>query len=171
MKKSAYLSEEDLEDLALDRLKEIGYQVLKSESYTKANSEIDAERGKDPENSILKPRLLASLKKLNPGYSDKVYKSAYKQFVKLADNPDLMINNHQLHKLIIGGAKVKMSEKGQQRTVTLYPIDFKNIDNNDLLVTDQFTSKYGDNSRRIDVSIFINGMPLVTFELKNMSNE
>ncbi|HIT12091.1 MAG TPA: hypothetical protein IAB58_04800, partial [Candidatus Pelethosoma merdigallinarum] len=64
MKKSAYLSEEDLEDLALDRLKEIGYQVLKSESYTKANSEIDAERGKDPENSILKPRLLASLKKL-----------------------------------------------------------------------------------------------------------
>ena len=171
MKKSAYLSEEDLEDLALDRLKEIGYQVLKSESYTKANSEIDAERGKDPENSILKPRLLASLKKLNPGYSDKVYKSAYKQFVKLADNPDLMINNHQLHKLIIGGAKVKVSERGQQRTITLHPIDFKNIDNNDLLATDQFTSKYGDNSRRMDVSIFINGLPLVTFELKNMSNE
>lgn len=171
MSKSAYLSEEDLENLALKQLECVGYQLFKSEKYNKSNSQIDYERGKDPENSILKPRLLASLKKINPGFDKEVYKAAYKQFVRLADNPDLMINNHQLHKLIIGGAKVKISEKGQTRTLTLYPIDFKNVDNNDFVATNQFTSKYGDNNRRMDITLFINGLPLVTFELKNMDNE
>lgn len=171
MSKSAYLSEEDLENLALKQLECVGYQLFKSEKYNKSNSQIDYERGKDPENSILKPRLLASLKNINPGFDKEVYKAAYKQFVRLADNPDLMINNHQLHKLIIGGAKVKISEKGQTRTLTLYPVDFKNVDNNDFVATNQFTSKYGDNNRRMDITLFINGLPLVTFELKNMDNE
>lgn len=171
MVKSAYLSEEDVENLALDQLSNVGYQIYKSRSYNKPNEQIDSEREKDPENSILKPRFLVSLKKINPGYDEDIYEAAYRQFVRLADNPDLMINNHQLHRLLIGGAKVKVSEKGQSRTLTLYPIDFSNADNNDFVATNQFTSKYGNNNRRMDVTLFINGLPLITFELKNMDNE
>lgn len=171
MNKSAYLSEEDIENLALDKLKKVGYQVLKAKNYHEPNVEVDNERGNDRQNSILKSRLLNALKKNNPGYSPEIYQQAYKEFERLADNPDLMINNHYLHKLIIGGAKVKVSDKGETKTVTLYPINFSNYEHNDFLATNQFTSSYGDNSRRMDVSLFINGLPVVTFELKNLDNE
>ena len=88
----------------------------------------------------------------------------------LADSPDMMLNNHKLHELIIGGAKVKTSIKGEDRTITLYPIDFKNVDNNTFIATNQFTMKQGEHERRPDITLFINGLPLVTFELKNPAN-
>ena len=94
-----------------------------------------------------------------------------RQFERLADNPDLMINNHYLHQLIIGGAKVKTQVNGEIRTITLYPIDFKDVSNNNFLATNQYTIIQGNRNRRPDVTLFINGLPLATFEFKNADNE
>ena len=167
---ASYLNEENIEGIALRCLDKVGYQVYKSASYTSPNVEIDAERNNDHTQPILKGQLENALRKLNPGFNDEVYRNAIHQFEMLADSPDMMLNNHKLHELIIGGAKVKTSIKGEDRTITLYPIDFKNVDNNTFIATNQFTMKQGEHERRPDITLFINGLPLVTFELKNPAN-
>src|SRR5699024_728466 len=45
-----------------------------------------------------------------------------------------------------------------------------NVSNNEFIATNQFTVKQGDHVRRPDITLFINGLPLVTFELKNPTN-
>ncbi|WP_295731064.1 type I restriction endonuclease subunit R [uncultured Limosilactobacillus sp.] len=167
---TSYFNEQDVEGVALQCLGDVGYQVYKSASYTGPSVMIDEERDNDHTQVILKKRLANALRKINPGYNEEIYKNAVHQFERLAESPDMMLNNHKLHQLIIGGAKVKTSDNGEDRTFTLYPIDFNNVHNNDFIATNQFTVKQGDHERRPDVTLFINGLPLVTFELKNPAN-
>lgn len=164
-----YLVESDVENLALDTLEEVGYNVLKSPSPTTPNAEIDAMRNGDHTVAILPEKIKSTLRRLNPGYSDSIYGEAYRQLIRLADNPDMMINNHYFHKLLIEGIRVKTSVKGENRTETLYPIDFSHVENNEFIATNQFTFKES-HERRPDTTLFVNGLPVVTFEFKDASN-
>ncbi|GFI19454.1 type I restriction enzyme EcoR124II R protein [Lactobacillus johnsonii] len=164
-----YLVESDVEELALDTLQKVGYDVYKSPSSTSPNPEIDNMRNNDHAVAILTKQLQIALKKINPGCSEKIYKEALRQLTRLADNPDLMVNNHYFHKLLIEGIRVKTTVNGENRTEVLYPIDFDHIENNQFVATNQFTFK-GNHERRPDTTIFINGLPVVTFEFKDASN-
>lgn len=164
-----YLLESDVENLALDTLQKVGYDVYKSPSPTSTNPEIDKLRNNDHAVAILTEQLQIALKKINPGYSEKIYKEALRQLTRLADNPDLMVNNHYFHKLLIEGIRVKTTVNGENRTEVFYPIDFDHVENNQFVATNQFTFK-GNHERRPDTTIFINGLPVVTFEFKDASN-
>ena len=163
---SNFILEKDVEDIALNTLEEIGYSVYLGEGYSKPNKTLDKERKGNHKITLLSNRLEKSLRKINPGYSDEVYSEAIRQVVSLADNPDMMVNNHYFHKLLIEGIRIKINSQGEDRTLTLYPIDFEKVDNNGFIATNQFTVK-DKNERRPDVSLFVNGLPLVTFEFKN----
>ena len=164
-----YLLESDVENLALDTLQKVGYDVYKSPSTTSPNPEIDKMRNNDHAVAVLTEKLQASLKKLNPGYPEEIYKETLRQLTRLADNPDMMVNNHYFHKLLIEGIRVKTTVNGENRTEVLYPIDFDHVENNQFVATNQFTFK-GSHERRPDTTIFINGLPVVTFEFKDASN-
>lgn len=164
-----YLLESDVENLALNTLKKAGYDVYKSKTSTSPNLEIDAMRNNDHTVAILTKNVQSALKRLNPGYTDEVYKEAFRQLTRLADNPDMMVNNHYFHKLLIEGIRVKTTVKGENRTEVLYPIDFEHVENNEFIATNQFTFK-GSRERRPDLTIFVNGLPIVTFEFKDASN-
>lgn len=171
MSRNSYITEQDIENMALDTLEKIGYRIYKSDGYTRPNNLIDAMRNSDYNNVFLAGKLECALRKINPGYELGIYKEAVRQFERLADNPDMMIDNHRLHQLIIGGAKVKTLDKGDSRTITLYPIDFDKVDNNEFIATNQFTVRQNEKERRPDVTLFVNGLPLVTFEFKDSANE
>ncbi|MEK1396306.1 type I restriction endonuclease subunit R [Limosilactobacillus fermentum] len=164
-----YLLESDVENLALDTLQKEGYDVYKSPSPTSPNPEIDKMRNNDHAVAVLTEKLQSSLKKLNPGYPEEIYKEALHQLTRLADNPDMMVNNHYFHKLLIEGIRVKTTVNGENRTEVLYPIDFDHVENNQFAATNQFTFK-GSRERRPDTTIFVNGLPVVTFEFKDASN-
>ena len=164
-----YLLESDVENLALDTLQKVGYDVYKSPSTTSPNPEIDKMRNNDHAVAVLTEKLQSSLKKLNPGYPEEIYKEALRQLTRLADNPDMMVNNHYFHKLLIEGIRVKTTVNGENRTEVLYPIDFDHVENNQFAATNQFTFK-GSRERRPDTTIFVNGLPVVTFEFKDASN-
>ncbi len=164
-----YLLESDVENLALDTLQKVGYDVYKSPSPTSPNPEIDKMRNNDHAVAVLTEQLQSSLKKLNPGYPEEIYKEALRQLTRLADNPDMMVNNHYFHKLVIEGIRVKTTVNGENRTEVLYPIDFDHVENNKFVATNQFTFK-GSRERRPDTTIFVNGLPVVTFEFKDASN-
>ena len=52
----------------------------------------------------------------------------------------------------------------------MYPIDFQNPENNTFWVVNQLSIK-GKNKRRPDVIVYVNGFPLIVFELKNWFDE
>ncbi|QLI94902.1 type I restriction endonuclease subunit R [Limosilactobacillus mucosae] len=164
-----YLLESDVENVALDTLQKVGYDVYKSPSPTSPNPGIDKMRNNDHAVAVLTEKLQSSLKKLNPGYPEEIYKEALRQLTRLADNPDMMVNNHYFHKLLIEGIRVKTTVNGENRTEVLYPIDFDHVENNKFVATNQFTFK-GSRERRPDTTIFVNGLPVVTFEFKDASN-
>ncbi|MCH9266139.1 type I restriction endonuclease subunit R [Pediococcus acidilactici] len=164
-----FLLESDVENLALDTLERVGYQVYKSPSPTSPNPEIDAMRGNNHDVAILTEILDQNLRRINSGLTDEVYREAIRQITRLADNPDMMINNHYFHNLLIEGIRVKTTINGENRTEVLYPIDFDHVEKNDFTATNQFTFK-GSNERRPDTTIFVNGLPVVTFEFKDASN-
>lgn len=165
----SFLLESDIENLALDTLKKVGYTIYKSPSSSLPSPEIDAMRQNDHATALLIDKVEQALRKLNPGYSEEIYHEALRQLIRLSDNPDMMINNHYFHKLLIEGIRVKTTINGENRTEVLYPIDFKNVEKNDFIATNQFTFE-GNKERRPDTTIFVNGLPLVTFEFKDASN-
>jgi type I restriction enzyme R subunit len=50
-------------------------------------------------------------------------------------------------------------------------IDFEDSDNNDWLAVNQFTVSENKHTRRPDIVLFVNGLPLVLVELKNAADE
>ena len=126
-------------------------------------------RGNDHTAAILTTVVERTIRRLNPGYTDDVYREALRQLTRLADNPDLMVNNHYFHKLLIEGIRVKTTVNGENRTEVLYPIDFNQVERNSFIATNQFTFK-GSHERRPDTTIFVNGLPVVNFEFKDASN-
>lgn len=126
-------------------------------------------RGNDHTVAILITVVERTIRRLNPGYTDEVYREALRQLTRLADNPDLMVNNHYFHKLLIEGIRVKTTVNGENRTEVLYPIDFNQVERNSFIATNQFTFK-GSHERRPDTTIFVNGLPVVNFEFKDASN-
>ena len=164
-----YLLESDVENLALKTLQTVGYKVFKSPTSSIPNPIIDSARDNDHTSAILFDNLNKALRRLNPGYEEEIYKDALRQIIRLADNPDMMINNHYFHKLLIEGIKVRTTLNGENHTDTLYPIDFEKFDANEFIATNQFTFA-GKRERRPDATLFINGIPVVTFEFKDAGN-
>lgn len=148
---------------------QVGYKVYKSPSPTAPHPEIDAMRDNNHTVAILTTVVEQTIRQLNPGYPDEIYREALRQLTRLADNPDLMVNNHYFHKLLIEGIRVKTTVNGENQTEVLYPIDFNQTERNSFIATNQFTFK-GSHKRRPDTTIFVNGLPVVNFEFKDASN-
>lgn len=164
-----FVKEFDVENIALNLLDKLGYEVFKSYNATNPNKKIDDLRSNDYSSAILTKKLEESLKKINPGYEQSIYKEAVRQMVVLADNPDLMTNNHYFHNLLVEGIKIRATKHGEDITLTLYPISFSDLSLNSFMVANQFTVK-GIKERRPDTVIFINGIPVVNFEFKDAGN-
>lgn len=78
--------------------------------------------------------------------------------------------NAVFHKYLIEGIPVNYRVNGELRTYTVKLIDFANPEKNEFHVVNQYTVIEYKN-KRPDVLIFVNGIPLVLFELKNITNE
>lgn len=64
----------------------------------------------------------------------------------------------------------KYQKDGENRTFTVKLIDFDNPSSNDFKVINQYTIIEYKN-KRPDILVFINGIPMILFELKNMTND
>jgi len=120
---------------------------------------------------ILDNRLRQALGRLNPDLPPEALEDAYRKLTK-ADAPSLVEKNRAIHRMLVDGITVEYrrhdgSIAGAQARV----IDYDDPDNNDWLAVNQFTVAEGQNVRRPDIVVFINGQPLAVIELKNAANE
>jgi type I restriction enzyme R subunit len=119
---------------------------------------------------VLEKHLKESLKRLNPEVPESARNEAYQHITNLGSQ-DLMTNNEKFHNFLTDGITVEYFKDGKSKGINVKLIDLENIDNNSFWVVNQFVIKENNNEKRLDVVIFINGLPLVVVELKSAVDE
>ena len=83
-----------------------------------------------------------------------------------------MERNRAVHRMLVDGVTVEYRRKdGSIAGAQAQVLDFNAPDNNDWLAVNQFTVAEGHHTRRPDVLLFVNGLPLAVIELKNPADE
>ncbi|NCO97862.1 type I restriction endonuclease subunit R, partial [bacterium] len=75
------------------------------------------------------------------------------------------------HRMLTDGIDAEFLAADGIRGNKVWLIDFENIENNDFVVCNQFTVKEKEATKRPDLVLFVNGLPLVVIELKNPADE
>ena len=107
--------------------------------------------------------------KLNPNLPQEAINNAlYK--LRNFDNGELVRKNEIFMDYLQNGIEVKYSAGGEERAALVYVVDYENTDRNSFIAANQWT--FTENStRRLDIILFLNGLPVVVIELKSPSRE
>ena len=169
------ITESAIETFAIELLEKQGYQYLYAPSIAPDSNTPERQNFEDV---LLMERLQTAVGRINPTIPAEIREDAIKQVQRL-NSPELIANNEAFHRMLTEGIKVTYQKDGQSRGDLVWLIDFKNPENNDFIVANQFTVIENNLStslrtgvnKRPDVILFINGLPLVVIELKNPTDE
>ena len=161
------INEEQVELLAIDWFKELGYDYFLG--YEISPDSQNPQR-KSYEDVLLFDRLKNSLIKLNSNIPLLAIEDAI-DILRKPQQASLVQNNRAFHQMILQGISVDIKKDDETKGDVVKLIDFENFSNNDFLVVNQFTIKGIKGNRRPDLIVFINGLPLAIIELKNPADE
>ncbi len=158
----------------IELLKNIGYDFISREKNIKIRN------GKTSE-VILKSILSKQLQKLNGfEYKRKKYKFSSKNIEKAIEELNVPLNeglisaNQKISDKLILGTSYEEVINGEKKSFSLKYIDFKNPENNQFHFTEEYRVNRQivterEKSRRPDIVLFINGIPIGVIELKKAS--
>ena len=162
------LTEADVEQAALDWLQAAGWRVRYGPEI--APDTPDAERS-GYDQVVLARRLRDALAELNPGLPEPALEDAYRKLTR-PEGATLEARNRAFHHLLVHGVTVEYSSQdGSVRGAQARVVDFDDADANDWLAVNQFTVSENKSTRRADIALFVNGLPLAVIELKNPADE
>lgn len=150
-------TESSLEVAIIERLVELGYDYAVDTDRWCLTRTLDSFINED----LLLDRLIA----INTGVKSSILKQAIAS-LKNIDNPSLFERNHTVHKWLTDGIQIEDYDSDVNPLIRF--IDFENPEKNVFQVANQLKFKENRNLRIPDVIIFINGIPLVIFELKSI---
>jgi type I restriction enzyme R subunit len=148
--------ESNLESTVVERLLELGY------SYGIVKNAWATERKID--SFIDEAVLFERLTHINNGVKHSIIEDAVKIIAHI-DVLSLFDKNHKFHNYLTDGITIEDFALRVNPLVRL--IDYDNTQNNTFEVYNQLKFKEYNNTRIPDVIIYINGLPLVIFELKS----
>jgi type I restriction enzyme R subunit len=161
-------AESIVEEAALAWLEGSGWSVRHGADI--APGEPGAERG-DYGQVILEQRLRDALARLNPDLPAAALEDACRKLTR-AEGAELVSRNRAMHRLLVDGVTVEYrTAEGEIRGAQARIVDFENAEANDWLAINQFTVAENRHSRRPDIVLFVNGLPLAVLELKNAASE
>jgi type I restriction enzyme, R subunit len=159
------LTEEELEQFCIEIFEDIEYEYILGTKLEERES---------PNQVVLYQRLIDSIYKINKHLPNLAREQGINQLLRV-DTPDILLQNLYVHNLLVKGVTITYFEDGTDKSDIVKLIDFKNPENNDFLVVNQFTVVEGlrhqKRNRRPDLVVFVNGLPLVVIELKNPADE
>ncbi len=155
-----------IEQATQDTLEDLGWTVT-----TAWRNETLGKEGllgrEDKTEIILKGKLEAALKKLNPGLPQQAYDQAIEIIDQREADKKLARINKEKYDLFKNGVPVSFTnEKNEVEKKKLKVFDFRDYSNNDFLAVRQFEVFGQHYNRRPDVIGFVNGIPLIFIELK-----
>jgi type I restriction enzyme R subunit len=120
---------------------------------------------------VLALRLRDALVRLNPTLPAEALDDAFRKLTR-PEGADLIVRNRALHRLLVDGVTVEYRDAGGSiRGAQARVIDFDDPAGNDWLAVNQFSVVENKHTRRPDVVLFVNGLPLAVLELKNAAAE
>ena len=191
------LTEADVEHAALNWLEGLDWRIAHGPDL----SACDAQAGIAPDTAnaerndygevVLEQRLRDALALLNAGLPDTALEDAFRKLIR-PEGSTLEARNRAFHRMLVDGVTVEYrADHGAIRGAQARVIDFDDPGENDWLAVNQFTvtenlpaaclraphrqatdaAQAGRNTRRPDVVLFVNGLPLGVIELKNPADE
>jgi len=134
----------------------------------------DGSNRTDKRDVVFKERLVAKCMQLNPDVPETTILSAVKDIMSRRVSMSTLKANKQIYSYIRDGINVTYEDANgvKRENIPLRLIDFDTPANNEFLLVTQLTIKTTGlepirQYRRPDILLYINGMPIVFFELKN----
>lgn len=151
------INENTLEQAIIAELSSKGYDYIYGPDIDRDYHEV-----------ILREYFDDAMMRINKGITASIIEEVYKTIKNLGllKLEDL---NETFHKYLIEGIPVSYRVNGENKTFTVQLVDFENPEENDFKVVNQFTV-IDYKQKRPDVLVFINGIPMILFELKNAAN-
>lgn len=150
-------NEHELEMTIIELLKEKGYTYIDSDDYWVENRKLNE--------FIIEDDLRDSLEKINKGVSRSIFDEIVNE-VKYLEALSFIDKNKMFHNYLIDGITVEDYNSASNPLIKL--IDFDNAENNIFKVANQIKFNEGRETRIPDILIYINGLPLILFELKSI---
>ena len=162
------LKEAEVEQAAVEWLAGLGWQVAHGPDI--APDTPDAERT-DYGQVVLARWLRDTLAGLNPGLPGDALSDAFRKLTR-PEGSTLEARNRAFHRMLVNGVAIEYRDaEGRVVGGQVQVVDFETAANNDWLAVNQFSVKENQHTRRPDVLLFVNGLPLGVIELKNPADE
>ncbi len=161
------MTEDQLEQETLGWLSELGYTV--HSGYDIAHDGPNPQRASYRE-VVLTDRLREAIARLNPQVPAAAREDALHRVLDLGI-PSLLSANRAFHRLLVGGVPVQYQRDGETVGDFVRLLDWSDAARNEYWAVNQFTIKGAHHTRRPDIILFVNGLPLVLIELKNPADE
>ena len=156
-----------MEEAALGWFREIGYLVIGGADMQPGENSL-----RETHKEILFPTTLReALSRLNPELPAEAIDDAMRK-VQNPEGPTLETRNRAFHRMAADGVTVEYrGSDGAIWGAQVRVFDFDDPDSNDWIAVNQFTVSENDHSRRPDIVVFVNGLPLAVIELKSPVDE
>jgi type I restriction enzyme R subunit len=156
-------NEASFEATTIERLKRLGYEYQHGATLR--------ERDDFPLEEVL---LRDALRDHLQAHYRELPDDAIEAAIRRAANPEGVTTaqrNMDFHRLLTRGFEVKYQKpSGEEDHAHVYLVDWQQPEANDFRVVNQLPI-HGRNDRRPDLIVYVNGLPLVIFELKNPFDE
>lgn len=161
-------TESVVEEAALAWLASCGWQIAHGPDIA---PDMPAAERQSYREVVLAQRLRQALDRLNPSLPLDALDDACRKLLR-PEGTDLIQQNRAMHRMLVHGVTVEYrSAVGEIRGAQARIIDFDRPDENDWLAVNQFSVTEAKQTRRPDLVLFVNGLPLAVVELKNAGNE
>ncbi len=160
------LSENSIEQMALEELQALGWQVAFGPDIAIDGPYTERDAAANYGDVVLIRRLREALVHINPDMPDVAIGEAMRQ-VLTPESPALIENNRRFHQMLTDGVDVSWMGPEGERHGKVWLLDVEHPENNDWLAVNQFTVIENKRERRPDIVLFVNGLALVVIELKN----
>ena len=155
---SGFYTEADYESSVIELFQNMGYQHVYAP---------DLER--DFRSPLYEDELDDAIHRLNPTLPDDAISDAlYK--LKNFENAELIQKNELFMEYLQYGIEVRYFVGNEERSGLVYLVDYKNPDGNSFIIANQW-SFVENSTKRPDILLFLNGLPIVLMELKSPSRE
>jgi len=151
-------AEDNYENAVIQLFEHLGYSYIYGPDVVRDYTE-----------ALYLDELEPALSRINPSLPSVAIDEAINKLKKF-ENGSLLQKNEVFMNYLQNGIEVSYYYKEEQQNEIVKLVDFENIDKNTFTVINQWTVvEYSE--KRPDVIIFLNGIPVVVFELKSPSRE
>lgn len=150
---------------------ELGWESVLAFNNENFGSESLLGRSSDRE-VVLTRTLRKKIEELNPGFPAMAYGDAVRQIITISASQSLIATNREKYNLLKDGVHVTFrNTAGERMRDRLRVFDFDIPENNHFLCVRELWVRGDLYSRRADIVGFVNGLPLLFMELKNVTRD